>query len=414
MRAVPRRLRGLAFVVVILAAMSLSVLAYRKAFTPATWVTLHASRAGLQLSAGADVKVRGAIVGDVREITADGSGAALRLALDPAAAGGIPANVVARLLPKTLFGERYVDLVPPPNPAGTPIRSGAVITQDRSESAVELERVLDNALPLLQAIRPDHLAATLGALAYALEGRGERLGTDLVALDTLLTQLNREMPTIAEDVRRLAEVASGYDGAAEDLLAILRDITVTATTVADQRAQLAGFLADATELADSTRVFLDRYDDQLIQLGEVTRPVLELLAIYSPEYPCLFRGVVALQPQAERVFSTGRMHITLEITKDNGKYVRGRDDPSYGAQNGPNCHGLPQPRVPAPESPLADGYASGSASRNAPMGLAGTAEEAAVIRPLVAAATGIPADRVPDLAILLWGPLLRGSVVSAA
>jgi phospholipid/cholesterol/gamma-HCH transport system substrate-binding protein len=414
-----RRLRGLAFVVFLAGLLVLSILAYRKTFTPVTWVTLHTDHTGMQLGNNADVKVRGVVVGEVREITADGAGASLRLALDPALTARIPANVNARLVPKTLFGEKYVDLVPPSPATAAPVpalRSGAVISQDRSQTALELERILDRTLPLLQAIQPDKLATVLGALSYALEGRGERTGGDLVALDTILKQLNAEMPTIAEDVRRLTQVLDTYNGAASDLLAILRDATVTANTVTDQRAQLAGLLADTTDLADTTRIFLDRHDDRLIQLGQVSRPVLELLAAYSPEYPCLLQGVVALQPQADGVFASGRMHITLEVTKDNGKYVAGRDDPVYGARNGPNCRGLPSPGVPAPEVPINDGYdhrSGGSAAVQAAMGYAGTAEESGVIKPLVAAATGTPASEVPDVAVLLWGPLLRGAVVNA-
>jgi len=416
-----RRLLGLAFIAVLAVLVTLSLLVYRKAFTPVVWVSLRADHAGMQLNPGADVKLRGVIVGEVREITADGAGATLRLALDPAMTGQIPANVAARLLPKTLFGEKYVELVPPASGGSpAPIAGGAVIEQDRTETAVELERVLDNALPLLQAIKPDRLAATLGALAYALEGRGERLGRDLVTAEDLLRRLTDAMPTIAEDVRLLARVVDTYDGAAEDILALLRDLTVTATTITDQRAQLAGFLADATDLADETRTFLDRYGDRLIRLGQVTRPVLDLLAVYSPEYPCLLRGVVALQPRADAVFATGRMRVTLEITRDNGKYVAGRDDPVYGARNGPNCRGLPDPAVPAPEVRINDGYGGGAQGGNAPilgyasMGIAGTAEEAALVKPLVAAATGARADTVPDVAVLLWAPLMRGAVVSVA
>jgi phospholipid/cholesterol/gamma-HCH transport system substrate-binding protein len=414
-----QRLLGLAFVALLVGLLTLSVLAYRKAFTPVDWVTLRADHTGLQLSDGAEVKLRGVIVGEVREITADGAGATLRLALDPALTPHIPADVSARLLPKTLFGEKYVELVAT-GAAAAPLRSGAVIGQDRTQTAVELERILDNALPLLQAIKPDRLAATLGALSYALEGNGQRLGRDLSTLDTVLTQLNRELPTIAEDVRRLADVVATYDGAADDLLSILRDATVTATTITQQRAQLAGFLADTTDLADTATAFLDRHDDRLIRLGQVGRPVLELLAAYAPEYPCLLRGVVALQPQAEAAFAGGRMHITLEITRDNGAYVAGRDDPVYGASGGPNCRGLPNPGKPAPEVRVNDGYSGGGGGANAaipvnaPMGYAGTAEESAVIKPLVAAATGIPATDVPDVAVLLWGPLLRGAVVSTS
>jgi phospholipid/cholesterol/gamma-HCH transport system substrate-binding protein len=404
--ATRQRWLGAGFVLVLVSLLALSVLVYRKAFTPVAWVTLHTTHAGMQLSPGADVKLRGVIIGDVRTITADGEDATLRLALDPAQIGLVPADVTARLLPKTLFGERYVELVPsaPGSPAAGKLSDGAVIDQDRSSSAVELERVLDEALPLLQAIQPDKLAATLGALAYALDGRGDMLGRDLTTADAYLSALNQQMPTITADVRKLATVLDTYTGALPDLLDVLRNATVTMTTISDQRTELARFLADATDLAKTTGTFLDRYDDRIIQLGRVSRPVLELLAAYAPEYPCLLEGLVALQPRVEDVFSTGRMHITLEVTRDNGKYAKGRDEPRYGAHNGPQCRGLPSPGVPAPEVRVADGYAG--------MGNSGTAAEKAAIKPILAAASGTTPDDVSDLAVLLWGPMMRGAVVN--
>lgn len=416
------RLLGLGFIALVAVALTASVLTYQKAFTRVTWVTLHTDHTGMQLSSGADVKLRGVLVGEVRDIAADGQRATLRLALDPALREAIPADVSARLLPKTLFGERYVALIPSETPAAAAIRDGAVIDQDRTASAIELERVLDNALPLLQAIKPDRLAAVLGALAYGLEGRGEQVGGDLVRLHEYLGALNKQMPEIAEDVRRLADVLDVYSAATPDLLALLRDATVTMTTISDQRRQLAEFLSQTTGLADKTQVFLDRYDDRLIQLGQVSRPVLELLAAYAPEYPCLMRGIVALEPRAEKVFATGRMHITLEATRDQGKFVRGRDEPVYGASNGPNCRGLPSPSVPAHVVPINDGYDYGAPrtplAAGAPlpvdMGFAGTATERAVLQPVLAAATGVPASNVSDLAMLLWGPMLRGTVVNVS
>jgi phospholipid/cholesterol/gamma-HCH transport system substrate-binding protein len=416
-----RRLLGLAFVVLLLAATSMSVLSYRKAFTPVTWVTLRTDHTGLQLNEGAEVKLRGVVVGEVRQISADGQRATLRLALDPGQVSQIPGNVTARLLPKTLFGERYVALQAPAGAPAGPLRDGAVIGQDRTSSAIELERVLDDVMPLLQAIQPDKLAAVLGALATALDGRGDQLGRDVATFDAYLAALNREMPALRTDITRLADVVSTYDGALPDLMGILRNASVTATTIAQQRDQLAAFLADAADLGHAGQTFLQRYGDRIIQLGKVSAPVLQLLAAYAPEYPCLLEGLVALQPNVEGVFAGGRMHITLEITRDNGAYTAGRDAPVYGARNGPDCRGLPHPRVPAPQVPVDDGYDYGAARSAAKlpvgltpvsMGYAGTAQEKALVIPLVAAATGTPVTQVPDSADLFWGPLLRGTTVN--
>ena len=423
-RANRLRLSGLAFVLLLLAAVTLSVLVYRKTFVPVVHVTLRADHTGLQLSEGADVKVRGVVVGEVRGVSADGTAATVALALDPAATPLIPRDVSARLLPKTLFGERYVSLRVPAGRAGPPIRDGAVIGQDRSSSALELEKVLDDLLPLLRTIAPEKLAATLGALAGALQGRGDQLGQTLTTFDNYLTALNPALPDIRADLVRLAGTLATYHSAADDLLAILRNATVTADTVSSQRDHLAAFLADSTDAADYAGGFLGRHGDRIIQIGQVSQPLLDLLAAYSPEYPCLLAGLVRQRPLVEKVFSGGRMHITVEATRDNGRYVRGRDDPAYGAHSGPDCRGLPHPRVPAPETRVDDGYdhgatrtpatVSGGPAQPASMGYAGTAEERALIRPLVGAATGTDPARVPDVAALLWGPILRGTVVNAS
>ena len=428
-----RRVLGIAFVLLLAAGLGAAVLQYRKVFTPVAWVTLDAGRTGLNLDEGAEVKLRGVVVGEVRSVTSAGSGARVRLALDPVLTRQIPADVTVRLLPRTLFGERYVDLVPPPGSTAGPIRDGAVIGPDRSSTAVELERVLDRTLPLLRAIQPDKLAATLAVLATALEGRGEQLGGNLTRLDAYLARLNEEMPTIAADVRALVTVLDAYDAALPDLLSLLRDVTVTARTVGDQRDRLAAFLAETTSAADTGTGFLDRHGDQIVHLGAVSRPVLDLLAAYAPEYPCLMEGVVALQPRVEQAFSGGRMHITLEVTRDGGEYETGRDEPVYGAGGGPNCRGLPDPRVPAGQTAVDNGYDYGGArppelplqvGTPAPatdrpatdqpaMGQAGTGQEQALLKPLVGALTGTLPAEVPDLAVLLWGPLLRGAVVNA-
>lgn len=102
------------------------------------------------------------LVGEVRGTSADGGDVTAHLALDPDKAELIPVNATAQLLPKTLFGERYVSLIIPDDP-GRPVTNGDVLVQDTSERTVELGDVLDGLLPLLEAVPPQDLANTLGA-----------------------------------------------------------------------------------------------------------------------------------------------------------------------------------------------------------------------------------------------------------
>jgi phospholipid/cholesterol/gamma-HCH transport system substrate-binding protein len=427
MTALKRRLLGVGFLLTVATLIATSVLIYQKAFTPVVRVTLKADTAGSQLLRGADVKLRGIIVGDVRSITTDGRTASIGLALDEDEVGLIPANVQARLLPKTLFGEKYVDLVLPPDPAPAAIEAGDVIGQDRSSTAIELEKVLDDVIPLLRAIDPAKLSATLNAMATAIEGRGDQLGANLVAFNDYLVQLNKEMPTIQADITQLAKVTEIYGDAAPDLLAVLRNVSVLNSTITEQRAELNQFTVSTRRLADSTRGFLTEHEGRLIQLADVSRPTLELLARYSPEFPCLLRGLTDFQPLIEEAFGSkfAGLHITLEIVRDNGKFEPGRDEPAYRSKAGPNCAGLPGPPSPYPGVTFNDGYDYSERRSSLPrglsanlldggpadMGFAGTEQEQAVVRPLLAPAMHRPADEVPDIATLLFGPMARGTVV---
>src|SRR3954470_23055051 len=119
-------LLGVAMLLILATLVWFSIAMFNQKFTSTTPVTLHISHAGLQLLPGSDVKMRGIIVGSVDQISSDGNGAEIKMRLQPKWAKRIPANVSARLVPKTIFGEKYVDLIPPTRATGRLV-SGAVI-----------------------------------------------------------------------------------------------------------------------------------------------------------------------------------------------------------------------------------------------------------------------------------------------
>lgn len=138
------RLYGIVFLAVLALLLSLAVAVYQQAFTTVVPITLEADALGNQLDPRADVKLRGLLVGEVREVHADGTKATLDIALKPRYVPYIPSDVHARLLPKTLFGEKYVDLVPPPRSSARPVHAGDVITQDRTKAGIEVQQLLND------------------------------------------------------------------------------------------------------------------------------------------------------------------------------------------------------------------------------------------------------------------------------
>lgn len=439
---VRRRLLGVALLTVIVLFLWLTVAIYQGRFTPTVTVSLRTDHVGNQLLPQSDVKVRGLVVGEVREIRTNGDGAVVVLDLHPDKVHLIPRNTTARLLPKTLFGERYVALVPPAEPADRPLTEGDVIEQDHSPASVELEQVLGDLMPLLQALEPEQLASTLSALSTALDGRGEQLGTTLVRLGEYLRQLNPELPTLTEDIDRLADFADTYAEAAPDLLQALDDLTVTSRTVFEQREQLQTMLGELTTTAGDLQGFLEANRNNLIRLADTSRPTLELLAKYAPEYPCLLKGLAEFTPRIEEAFGKGTnkpgLHITLEITANRGKYEPGKDTPRYEDKRGPRCYDFAEPPEPfpqyPPDGPIKDGSTAPPAARtrndglNPPLsGMTSTSPAATTGRgislpnspaeqeflaALLASATDMRFDEVPRWSSLLVGPLYRGAEVT--
>ncbi|SFT59155.1 virulence factor Mce family protein [Actinopolyspora lacussalsi subsp. righensis] len=360
---VKRRLMGLALLMSMVLFVSLTVAIYQKAFKPVVEVQLRAASAGNQLRPRSDVKVRGMLVGKVREVSAAGDGATLRLALEPDKVGSIPSNVTARLLPKSLFGSRYVSLRIPDRPAGTHLSEGDVITQDRTETSVELQNVLSDTLEVLRAVQPSELSATLNALSTALDGRGEDIGRTLTRLNTYLEGINPSVPDLKRNLREVVGFARTYEQAAPDALNALDNLTTTSRTLVEQREQLRVLTRQTTRTSDDLRGFLAENRDNLIRLNSSARPTMDVLAKYAPEYRCFLDDMAEFIPRIDRAFGKGTdepgLHITLEITSDRGKYVPGRDEPAFRDKRGPRCYNFenaptPFPQYP-PDGPVKDG-----------------------------------------------------------
>ena len=347
---------GVAYLVAVALLGSLSIAIYTKAFDDVTTVTLQADRAGLQLAKYGDVRYDGVLVGQIRSIDQRGDQAVIKLGLDPDAAKALPADVDASIMPTTLFGRKFISLDPPAKPGATGIKDGTVIPSDRVTTSVELGQVLDRLFPLLRTVRPADLSATLGALATALNGRGEALGATLEKLDGYLTTMNPHLPDLQADLKLLATVASAYDLAAPDLVRALGNLTVTSRTITSRPDQLTSLFTSVTGVSTTTAKVLEDNELAAIRVSKDSKPILGLLKKYAPEYNCLLRGVAAYKPILIKTFEGGRVKQFAEFPTTQRRGYDQRDRPRYDDTRGPRCYGLPNhPPVPWPGVDLKNG-----------------------------------------------------------
>src|SRR4029077_11866391 len=121
---------------------------------------LHAqfSTAGQGLQNGSDVKIHGINVGQVTTVHLVDGRAQVNMALHDGEK--VPINSSATIRPKTLFGEKFVDIDPGADEASGPfLKNNGFIKQ--TPGGFELERVLSDAYPILQAIRPEDITTLL-------------------------------------------------------------------------------------------------------------------------------------------------------------------------------------------------------------------------------------------------------------
>ncbi|WP_051406978.1 MCE family protein [Nocardia sp. CNY236] len=432
------RVLGIAFFVVVAVFVWTTIAIYNKEFVRTVHVDLKTDSVGNALTRHADVKVRGVTVGQVRSSRSESGEVTLDLAIDPDRASQIPVNATARLLPKTVFGERYVDLVIPDDPSAQHLSDGVTLYQDVSGNAIEVSQLLDDLLPLLRAIPPQDLAATLGALSQALAGRGAELGETVDRLDDAFREINGVLPDLQSGLRSFAEVAATYSDAAPQLIQALDNLRTTNATIVQRRTDIDALLAIATPTAASTAEFLIANRDNIIDLSADSRPALELLAYYSPNYVCTFANFAQLKPRVDEIFGqgTGRpgSRVTLELTNPRGRYLPNQDEPRWLDTRGPWC---------IPEMPLGvdpgqftggpnnDGsYAVpsrnpgdqnighlsppqyGTFPASATPSIAGSPMEQQVLATIYGAANGVPPDEVPSWVTQVGAPAFRGSEVS--
>lgn len=427
---------GAAFFVVLALFIGWSVTRYDGTFDDVVRVDLILDSAGNALPQRADVKFRGIVVGHVDSTTARDGAVVAHLAITPSYAPEISSAATARLLPKTLFGERYVALLDPAGPAD-PIVDGSVLEQDVSGNAIEVGALLDGLQPLLAAVPPQDLANTLGALAQGLSGRGEQLGSTIDRLENIFAQVNAEMPALQEDIRGVADLADTYSDALPSVVDALDNLRVTGNTVVERRPAIDTLIASVTSSSSTTADFLAANSENIISLAADSRELLETLEEYIPTVDCFLDQIVAVTPQVPEVLETDSefpgIQGTAEFVNPKGRYLPNQDEPRFLDDRGPRClpsavpgsgENSPQypggsfndgsyqvpSRNPGPQDAGATS-ADGRVFPATPASYAGSDVERSTLEVVYANRIGVSPSDIPSWTTALGAPAMRGSQI---
>jgi phospholipid/cholesterol/gamma-HCH transport system substrate-binding protein len=214
--------------------------------------SLYASfdAAGQNLQAKSDVKIHGVTIGAVKSVKLVNGRALVKMVIQRSQQ--VPQDSTARIKPKTLFGEKFVDIVPDPakpevEVTGPFFHDGETIAKTDPTRGTELEDVLAAAYPILAKIKPEDLTTVLDTLAQAGQGEGPAI--------------NRQLGNF----QQLADVAAAHD---LDTQQLLSDFSVLSNSIANDSPNLVA-------LAQSLNVVLpqlnSRGDEITTILGNLSR-----------------------------------------------------------------------------------------------------------------------------------------------
>ena len=325
-------LGGIAFVTVVLVLLGLRA---QGVFSSAPRVTAELDNVGASVYTGSDVKVQGVIVGKVTGFKAREGGATLELTLEEHQLKGIPDNVVARVLPATVFGTSFIDLTVHGQPSSGRLADGAVIEQDQTQETLEFQRALDDIDGLVKALGPAELQNALTAIADALRGRGEQLGATIDLADSLLARLNGEMPLIRRDLNLLATNMRIVETNAPDLLQAVSDGLVVARTIVDQEGQITALLTGGLALAQDAQSFIDTRGESLAKAIQQAQVVVD--AVYDNRQSGIVGAFNANRYIGSRLPQVIHEHGVLirgGVLGTPPAYYNAGDCPTYGSLRG--------------------------------------------------------------------------------
>ncbi|UXA06639.1 MCE family protein [Mycobacterium sp. SMC-2] len=340
-RGPPYKFVGLVTVLVMGLVGSLLHLQFRGELTPMTKLTMVAPRAGLVLDPGSKVTYNGVQIGRVAgisEITRHG-GPAARVVLDiaPRYLKIIPANVAATVKATTVFGNKYVALSSPPQPAAQSITPSTVI--DATSVTTEFNTVFETLTSIAEKVDPVKVNLTLSAAAQALTGLGEKFGASLLNGNTILDDVNPRMPEIRADIARLAALGETYANASPDLWDALAHTVTAARTLNRQQADLDAALLAAAGLGGAGADVFGRGGPYLARGATDLVTSSQLLDEYSPEIFCTIRNFAEVGPRIHNAlgdngYSLGA-HAAGGITGAPNPYIWPENLPRTNARGGP-------------------------------------------------------------------------------
>ena len=271
---------GLIALVLLFSAIIVGVEGSFGAFDDTYRVNAAFDSAGQGLQHGSDVKIRGVNVGKVDRVELQGNHALV--SMDINRGERIPKTASMTVRPKTLFGEKFVDVIPganetSTNPADFYAHSGTVMFTGATTGGFELEKVLDEAYPLFKDISPSDIMTVLNTLADAGQGLGPAINRQLANGQKIADVFAAHDADQREFLADLDAVAAQLGMRSDDLVALAKSLNSALPTLNSRSDQLNQLLVQTARLSNDVSDLLENNTDFITRSFHEGQAVLDTL-----------------------------------------------------------------------------------------------------------------------------------------
>ncbi len=271
---------GLIALVLLFSAIIVGVEGSFGAFDDTYRVNAVFDSAGQGLQHGSDVKIRGVNVGKVDKIELQGLHALVSMDIDRGER--IPKTASMTVRPKTLFGEKFVDVTPgadetSSNPGDFYPHSGTVTFTGATTGGFELEKVLDEVYPLFKDISPSDIMTVLNTLADAGQGLGPAINRQLANGQKIADVFAAHDADQRQFLADLDTVAAQLGMRSDDLVALAKSLNSALPTLNSRSDELNQLLVQTARLSNDVSDLLENNTDFIDRSFHEGQAVLDTL-----------------------------------------------------------------------------------------------------------------------------------------
>ncbi|MGH2698618.1 MAG: MCE family protein [Actinomycetota bacterium] len=209
------------------------------------YMTAYFDRA-VQIFPGNSVRVLGVDIGRVTnvEVAEDQSQVAVTFKIEDEDAR-LPADVEATLIPVSLLGERYVQLLPAYE--GGPTYQDDELPIERTSVPVEQDELLRSLQDYFGELNPERVGEFVSNTAEILDGNGQELNRLIKSGSSVIATLSNKRDTLAEMIVNFNEVTQTLKGRQTEIATLIDTYNVVLRTLNANRDSLEGTITGLTE-----------------------------------------------------------------------------------------------------------------------------------------------------------------------